>query len=169
MEEKWIRHRFYYHCGRYRALVHADVQAGVNIPVLHIIKEAVRWTKNKIPDLTAVGLLATTGTVRTKMYEREYGEAGVRVIVPDEKDQSRVMELIYAFKYGEDVKQVQSKIIPIAENLIRNGAKALVMGCTEVPVILEGYHSSVPIVDPNQIIAEVAIRLAKSEDSIGNS
>lgn len=142
---------------------HAEVQAGVNVPVPHIIKETVRWTKDTIPDITAVGLLATTGTVRTNMYEREYGEAGIQVVVPDEEDQSRVMELIYGFKYGEDVKQVQSKMIPVAENLIRNGAKALVMGCTEVPVILEGYQPPVPLIDPNQIIAEVVIRLAKSE------
>ena len=144
---------------------HADVQAGVNIQVLHIIKETVRWTRDNIPGITAVGLLATTGTVRTQMYEREYEESGIRVIVPDEEEQSRVMELIFAFKYGEDVKQVRDRMIPIAESLIGRGAQALVMGCTEVPVILAGYQPPVPLIDPNQIIAEAAVRLAKSGDA----
>jgi len=145
---------------------HESVQAGVSIPVLHIIKETVQWTKNNIPDISTVGLLATTGTVRTKMYERHYAEAGIRVLVPNEKDQSRVMELIFAFKYGESAEQVRNKMVPIAESLIENGAQALVMGCTEVPIILKGYQPPVPLIDPNQIIAEVVIRLAKSKEGI---
>ena len=75
--------------------------------------------------------------------------------------------MIFAFKYGEDVKKVRDRMIPIAESLIGRGAQALVMGCTEVPVILAGYQPPVPLIDPNQIIADVAIRLAKSGDGVG--
>jgi len=139
-----------------------DVQAGVNIPVLHMIKEAVNWTIDNLPGLSRVGLLATTGTARTKMYHDHFGEVGIEVLIPDADDQNRLLEQLFAYKYGEDVAQVRGRVVPIAEKLVQSGAGALVMGCTEVPLILEGYHSPVPLIDPNQIMAEAVVRYAKS-------
>jgi aspartate racemase len=143
---------------------HGDVQAGVNVPVLHMIKETVKWTIKSLPHKKAIGLLATTGTVRTKMYENEYLTSGIRTVVPSEKEQSLVMESIIGFKYGEAFEGVRQKMVGIAKSLVKNGAEAIVMGCTEVPIILEGYESSVPLIDPNQVMAEVIVKVAKSED-----
>jgi aspartate racemase len=141
---------------------HGDVQAGVTVPVLHMIKETVKWTIKSFPQIKVIGLLATTGTVRTKMYENEFLKSGIRTIVPSEEEQSLVMDSIIGFKYGEAFEGVKQKMVGIAQSLVQNGAGALVMGCTEVPIILEGYKSSVPLIDPNQVMAEVIVKVAKS-------
>lgn len=138
-----------------------EVQAGVKVPVLHIIKETIQWTIKAIPTIKKVGLLATTGTIKTKMYDKAYKAVGIQTVTPDDNSQAELMKLIFAFKYGEDVIKIQKQTALIVDNLVSNGAQAIVMGCTEIPLILTGYSTPVLLIDPNQIIAEVAIKRAK--------
>lgn len=143
---------------------HADVQKAVKVPVLNIIEETVTWTQRCLPEVKTIGLLATTGTVKTAMYHRAFKKRGIEVVAPKELEQEKVMASIMGFKYGEPVSGMQLKMVEVAESLLTAGAKGLVMGCTEVPIILEGYHSPVTLIDPNQIIAEVVVKLAKSDE-----
>lgn len=138
-----------------------EVQAGVNVPVLHIIKETIQWTVNIMPTITKIGILATTGTVKTKMYDKAYEAEGIQVVTPNDRDQDRIMQLIFDFKYGKDVMKIRQQIALIVDSLVTDGVQAVVMGCTEIPLILAGYQSPVLLIDPNQIIAEVAIKRAK--------
>ena len=142
---------------------HADVQKAVKVPVLNMIEETVNWTQRCLPEVKTIGLLATTGTVKTGMYHRAYKKIGIEVVVPKDLEQEKVMASIMGFKYGEPVSVTQLKMVQVAESLLAAGAKGLVMGCTEVPIILEGYPSQIPLIDPNQIVAEVVVRLAKSD------
>lgn len=138
-----------------------DVRAGVKIPVLHMIAETVQWTVNAVPAMTKIGVLAMTGTVRTHMYNKAYGTAGIQVVYPGDSDQEKLMQAIFDFKYGGTVTEIQKRIARIVEGLAGEGAQAVVMGCTEIPLILAGYQSPVLLIDPNQIIAEVAVKRAK--------
>jgi aspartate racemase len=141
---------------------HGDVQKAVKVPVLNMIEETVNWTRRCLPEVETIGLLATTGTIKTGMYHEAFKKAGVKVIAPTDQDQEKVMASIMGFKYGEPVSVTQGKMVQVAELLLATGAEGLVMGCTEIPIILEGYVSPVPLIDPNQIVAEVAVKLAKS-------
>jgi aspartate racemase len=142
---------------------HADVQKAVKVPVLNMIEETVNWTQRCLPEVKKIGLLATTGTVKTGMYHRAFKKFRTEVVVPIDLEQEKVMASIMGFKYGEPVSVTQLKMVQVAESLLAAGAKGLVMGCTEVPIILEGYPSPVPLIDPNQIVAEVVVKLAKSD------
>jgi aspartate racemase len=144
---------------------HGDVQKGVKVPVLHMIEETVNWTQRCLPEVKAIGLLATTGTVKTGMYHKAFNKSGVKVIVPTDRDQEKVMTSIMGFKYGEPVLVTQKIMVQVVESLLAAGVNGLVMGCTEVPIILEGYVSSIPLIDPNQIVAEVVVKLAKSGEA----
>ena len=50
--------------------------------------------------------------------------------------------------------------------MIMNGAEALVMGCTEIPIILENMKFSVPVIDPNEVIAVAAVQCAKNQRTL---
>jgi len=141
---------------------HGDVQKAVKVPVLNMIEETVNWTRRCLPQVKTIGLLATTGTVKTGMYHKAFKKSGVKVIAPVDQDQGKVMTSIMGFKYGEPALVTQRKMVQVAELLLAAGAEGLVMGCTEIPIILEGYVSPVPLIDPNQIVAEVVVKLAKS-------
>jgi aspartate racemase len=142
---------------------HADVQKGVKIPVLNMIEETVNWVRESLPGIEAIGLLATTGTTKTGMYHDAFKKIGINVLVPTDEDQKKaVMASIMGFKYGETLHVMREKMVRVVKMLVANGAGGIVMGCTEIPIILEGYTSPVPLIDPNQIIAEVVVRIAKS-------
>jgi aspartate racemase len=144
---------------------HADVQKGVGIPVLNMIEETVAWIEKSLPAIDAIGLLATTGTVKTGMYHDAFKKTGIKVLAPSHEDQEQgVMASIMGFKYGEPLPGMREKMVQVVNRLAANGAGGIVMGCTEIPIILDGYASPVPLIDPNQILAEVVVRLAKNVD-----
>ena len=118
-----------------------------------------------------VGLLATLGTCRFGLYESNFpGE----LMLPSEEDQERVHDCIYHKDYGLKVHYPQvdefiySELQDIGNKLINEGAEALVLGCTELPLLAEiGDYFDVPVYDPNQILAETlmeeAVALSESK------
>lgn len=140
---------------------HDDVQAAVRVPVLNMIEETARATRERWPDIRKVGILATTGTVKTRLYHKEYAKLGIDVIEPSTEDQESVMKSIFSFKYGGDIAEDRRRLLDVAEHLVEAGAQAILMGCTEIPVILKGVSFKVPLVDANEIVAEVVVRQAK--------
>lgn len=140
---------------------HADVQAAVRVPVLNMIEETAKGTHEQWPNVTKVGILATTGTVKTRLYHKEYAKLGIDVIEPNAEDQESVMKSIFSFKYGGDIAEDRRRLLDVAERLVEAGAQAILMGCTEIPVILKGVSFKVPLVDANEIVAELVVRQAK--------
>ncbi len=141
---------------------YADIQAAVQVPIIHMIEETARETAERWPAVKTIGLLATTGTVKTRMYHEAFEPFGVAVIAPAVDEQDQVMAAIHAFKEGDNVAQSRvTLLLTAAEGLVERGAQAVLMGCTEVPVILSGVEMAVPLIDANQLIAEVIVRRAK--------
>ena len=75
-----------------------DLVKETSVPVLHMIREVVCAVKARLPQCQRVGLLATTGTVTTNLYQREFGQEKIEVVVPDVQTQARVMEAIMGIK-----------------------------------------------------------------------
>lgn len=138
---------------------HADMQQAVRIPVLNMISEAADAVASGHPKARTVGLLATSGTVRTKLYEDELARRGLRVLLPtDTTQQCCVMDAVYSIKSGGS-KQAQADLLARAgEELIRRGADVLVLGCTEIPLAFDVKRSRVPVVNATQVLARAAIR-----------
>ena len=139
----------------------SSIQESVNIPVLNMIEETAKETRKKIPPIKKVGLLASVGVYETKIYHQQFEKFNIAVISPEEKGKEEVMKVIYAVKAGDLSEEVKKKIIQIAQKLIDKGAEAIIAGCTEIPLILKKGDVSVPIIDPTQILAKIAIRKAR--------
>jgi len=137
------------------------IQESVKIPILNMIEEAAKETQQRIPQIQKVGLLASIGTYKTEIYHQQFKKFNIEVISPEEKDKEEVMKAIYAVKAGNLSEGIKKNILKIAQKLVDKGAEAIIAGCTEIPLILKEGDVSVPIIDPTQVLAKIAIRKAR--------
>ena len=144
-----------------------DVAAQVDVPFLHIIDETVKELGRRLPGIRDIGVLATSGAMKAGIYQKSCGKFGMKVLDLPEALQDQMQEAImnheYGFKYAGRTDRCVNDTVGVASYLIDHGAEALVMGCTEIPLIIGDISFSVPLVDPNDIIAKAAVRYAKGE------
>ena len=138
-----------------------QIQESIRIPILNMIEETAKETQKKNSSIKKVGLLASIGTYKTKIYRQYFKKFNIVVISPEEKDKEEVMNAIYAVKAGDLSNEVKGNIIKIAQKLIDKEAEAIITGCTEIPLILKEGDVSVPIIDPTRILAKAAVQKAR--------
>jgi aspartate racemase len=139
----------------------SSIQESVNIPVLNMIEETAKETKKRIPQIKKVGLLASIGVYKSEIYHQHFKKFNIEVISPEEKDKEEIMKVIYTIKAGDLSKRVKKNILKITQRLIDKGAEAIIAGCTEIPLILKEGDVSVPLIDPTQILARIAVQKAR--------
>lgn len=138
-----------------------EIQAAVRIPVLHMMEEVGREVALSFPGLRRAGLLGTCATVRTRLYDRVLNPLGVEVLVPESNAQAEVDRAILLIKAGE-LAPAHDPLLAAARELEREGAEALVLGCTEIPLVLRAEEVGVPLIDATWILAKAAVREALS-------
>lgn len=133
------------------------------LPLVSLIDETLAAVRALRPVPKAVGLIATTGTVRAGIVSRPLEAAGIEVIVPSARDQARLMAAIYGpkgLKAGHTAGPPRRVLLEIARGLAAEGARAVVAGCTEVPLVLGPADLQVPLIDPMTAAARSALRRA---------
>ena len=144
-----------------------EVQKHVNAPIVDMTKLLVKRILEEYPPITKVGVLATTGSVRTKIYQDYFKKVGVETIIPSEEDQEN---LVMRAIYGRDGIKAGKKLLPkrklmlAAKRLIDQGAEAIVLGCTEVPLVLKQKDFDVKLFDPMVISAKEIIKYVEQEE-----
>ena len=137
----------------------------VKLQILHLIDETINYIKSRYPQVRRVGLLATQGTYKTRLYDQALETAGLQAVIPDEH--VRVND-VHAALYGpssgiktcdgpvtvEAMERVHSAI----EHVNQLGAEVVILGCTELPLaVKEDLVGRIPILDPAKIMAEKLI------------
>jgi aspartate racemase len=133
------------------------------LPVLNLIDETVAAVKKMRPVPKTIGLIATSGTVRSGIVTKAFQGAGISVIAPSARGQARVMTAIYGpkgVKAGFTEGPARTIVLGIAAGLVRRGAQAILAGCTEIPLVLRASDLPVPLIEPMAIGARAAIRRA---------
>jgi len=133
------------------------------VPLVSLIDETLAIIGKMRPAPKTIGLIATTGTVRSGLIARAFKASGVTVISPSARDQKRVMTAIYGkkgIKAGFTEGPPRKILLEIAAGLISRGAQAVLAGCTEVPLVLRAADLPVPLIEPMIIGARAAIRRA---------
>jgi len=132
------------------------------VSALETMAEALRDSNGNIDTL---GILATIGTKNARLYETAL--QGYAILWPrEDEQQTLVMEAIYGkagIKAGNRTEHPRSLLIEAARSLISKGAKAIVAGCTEVPLALSQKDIEVPLLDPMQMLAEALVRRARRD------
>ena len=139
----------------------SSIQKSVRIPVLNMIEEAAKETQQRIFPIQKVGLLASIGIYKTKIYHQQFEKFNIEVIYPEEKDKGEVMKAIYAVKAGNLSEGIKKSILKIAQKLIDKGAEVIITGCTEIPLILKEGDVAVTLIDPTQVLAKAAVQKAR--------
>ena len=140
-----------------------EIRQNLTLPLLDALEETARHVSQHHPSIERVGILATSGTVSTRLFEK-YLKA--QILYPE--DQPRVMEAIYGtggIKSGGK-EEPRRPLLQSAAELKERGAQLFIAGCTEIPLVLENPLLSLPLLDPMDLLAQALIReIGKREDS----
>jgi aspartate racemase len=133
------------------------LQARIQTPILSMIKETCVEICLRVPEVKSVGLLAATGTIRSRVYHQEFARAGLEVLVPDARGQERVHSAIWQVKAGKRGKSVQHTFESIGAKLSNRGAGAVILGCTEIPLAFAPDNVDYITVNSTQVLAQAAV------------
>lgn len=136
------------------------VQAAVEVPLLHIADPTAE--RIKAAGFNKVGLLGTAFTMEHDFYKGRLSENhGLRVVVPDDQDRATVHRIIYdELVAGKVISASRDAYRGIIARLVEDGAEAIILGCTEIMLLVRPEDSPVPIFDTTAIHAEAAIEAA---------
>lgn len=137
-----------------------EVQDGVAIPLLHIADATGQAIK--VQGLTKIALLGTKYTMEQDFYKgRLQSEFGLEVIVPDEADRQTIHSVIYDELCRGIVKdESKQKYQQVIERLKTQGAEGVILGCTEITLLIQQSDTDLPVFDTTRIHAEAAVDLA---------
>ena len=135
--------------------VFGQVQAAVKIPVLHIAETTAEIMKKD--KIIKTGLLGTKFTMEQDFYKSVLAENGIEAVVPDEDGRKTVNDVIYNELCMGQIKESSKKqFLEIIEKLRDQGAQAVILGCTEIGLLVEQKDVDIPVYDTALIHAEVA-------------
>ena len=129
------------------------VTAG-RVPILSLLEESLRFARKEFPGLKRAGLLASTGTVRSGLFQAAFASAGIEIITPTDADQAKVMDAIFGsrgIKAGFTTGSPRRLVLGAARRLIKRGVQTIIAGCTEIPLVLGDEDISVPFIEPLRI------------------
>ncbi|MEV4807151.1 aspartate/glutamate racemase family protein [Nonomuraea sp. NPDC049421] len=138
------------------------VEGAVGVPFLHLVDATAR--RVAAAGLTRVGLLGTRFTMEMDFYRARMRDHGIDVLVPDEPARTLVHDVIYQeLTLGRVEPASREAYREIIANLAGRGAQGVILGCTEITLLVGQDDSPVPVFDSTRIHVETALDLALSE------
>lgn len=137
-----------------------EIEQAVSIPLLHI---ADATAKQLISDnIQRVGLLGTRFTMQQAFYKNRLSDKhGIEVLTPDENEQQHVHNIIYSeLCLGKINNSSREKYLEIIGSLHERGAEAVILGCTEIALLVQQKHTPVALYDTTEIHAAQAVQYA---------
>jgi aspartate racemase len=130
------------------------MQKIVNIPILNLPLETLQFAQEK--GYSKVGLLSTQLTVKKRLFESK--DDSVDIITPNLEEQAKITTVIMNVLSG--VKPDQDKLIlkKVIQRMEGQGAQAVILGCTELPLLLKEPDSSLDLLNTTKILAQAAVR-----------
>ena len=134
---------------------HRELTRYIEAPIVHAIHEtAVHLKKHGI---TKAGIMATDGTIRSKLFQQELEKHGITPVIPGEQGQKCVMSVIY-----DDIKANKpagmDKFDYAAEDLRNQGAQAIILGCTELSLVKRDQSIGAGYLDAMEVLAQTCVR-----------
>ena len=143
-------------------------RAGSRVKLLHLIEEVGLFLRRRHPAVKRVGLLASTGTCRSGVYEAALARRGMEVILPPRQTQERLVQpAVYDRRYGIKARsnpvtaRARRAVRKAMDELLAAGAQAVILGCTELPLAYERRtYRDRPVIDSTLVLARALIREA---------
>ncbi|MBY8058896.1 aspartate/glutamate racemase family protein [Vibrio fluvialis] len=137
-----------------------EIEAQISIPILHIADATAKQLQQD--GIERVGLLGTRFTMEQEFYKgRLQQQFGIDVLIPDAEQRQQVHRVIYEeLCLGTIRPESRAQYVEIVEDLHRRGAQAVILGCTEIALLIQQHDTDVPLYDTTKIHAEQAVQLA---------
>ncbi|MEI6123164.1 MAG: amino acid racemase [Bacteroidota bacterium] len=135
------------------------VANSVSIPLIHIATATIKRINEHL--LHKMGLLGTKVTMEMDFYKKRYFDSGLEIMIPMENDRTRVNAIIFneLFK-GKINTDSKAFLIEIIEKFRNAGADGVILGCTELPLIIHQQDTTLHVFDTTAIHAEAAVDFA---------
>ena len=134
-----------------------QVEKSVSIPLLHIADVTAQEIKNQ--NIHKVGLLGTVFTMEEDFYKKRVEDQGIEVVIPDDEDREEVSRIIYKeLCRGIYLEESRKKYEQVIEKMVEKGAQGVILGCTEIPLLLN--KTIVPCFNTTLIHATSAVEAA---------
>ena len=139
-----------------------EIEAAITIPILHIADATAH--RLLADGVKKVGLLGTRFTMEQNFYKGRLTEKfGIEVVVPNEEDRTVVHDVIYNELCLGDIRgSSKGQYLDIVRRLHEQGAEAVIMGCTEITLLINQEDTAVSLYDTTEIHAEEAVKLSLS-------
>jgi aspartate racemase len=139
----------------------AQVQASVSIPLIHIAEVTAK--EINLQGLTTIALLGTKYTMQFDFYKNKLAEKNITTIIPNEVDIEYINDAIYnEMSKGIFLPERKERFLQIIHSLQQQGAQGIVLGCTEIPILIKQADIAIPVFDTTLIHAQAAIAFSIS-------
>jgi len=136
-----------------------EIMHGLSIPMIHIADATAKRINQA--GLRRPGLMATRFTMEETFYTQRLSDCGIDALTPAHKDRLSTHEIIYSqLCKGIVTDESRQEYIDIADRLVGSGADCLILGCTEVGMLLNERNVNVPVFDTTRIHCEAALEFA---------
>ena len=133
-----------------------DVQAATNLPIIHIADVTAAAIKHQ--GLTKVALLGTQFTMTQDFYKQRLIDAGLQVLIPENDARAEVHRIIYEeLCQGQLLASSRQYYQQVIQDLANKGAEGVILGCTEIGLLIQQADSPIPVFDTTVIHAAAAV------------
>ncbi|TVQ67326.1 MAG: aspartate/glutamate racemase family protein [Oceanospirillales bacterium] len=139
-----------------------QIEQAINIPLLHIADATAQALKQDA--ITSVGLLGTRFTMEQAFYRERLEQQGIEVLIPNDSQREVIHSVIYQeLCLGVINPDSKKAYLEIVESLAARGAQGVILGCTEIGLLIQRSDTSVKLYDTTEIHANQAVNIILKE------
>lgn len=146
-------------CNTVHSLI-KEMRGSVSIPIVSIIELALQEVQKK--NYTAVGLLSSETTRNLSIYKKLFRLYNFELIQVNNHQQKILNNIIESVMAGKHGKREAKELLRIAQSLVSQGAEAVILGCTELPLAINQTNANIPMIDTLNLLAEASVDIAKT-------
>ncbi|TDP01344.1 aspartate/glutamate racemase family protein [Flavobacterium sp. 245] len=149
-------------CANTMHLIADKLQEAIDIPLIHIATATAVEIEKK--EIKKVGLLGTKFTMELDFFKDKLAVKGIEAIIPIEESDKDFIHYTIFEELGRGIvtEETKKRYLEIANELIKNGAEGIILGCTEIPLVIKPEDVSVPVFDTALIHSKAAVNFQLS-------
>lgn len=139
------------------------IQNATKLPIIHIADPTAETIKHL--GIRKVGLLGTKYTMEEDFYKKRLADKGLEVLIPEPEERDEANRIIFEeLCRGKVLQDSRSKYVKMIDKLVADGAKGIILGCTEESLLIKPEHCEVPVFDTAEIHVDQAVEMALEEE-----
>tara|TARA_Y100000310_G_scaffold340956_2_gene438509 strand:- start:3612 stop:4301 length:690 start_codon:yes stop_codon:yes gene_type:complete len=135
-------------------IFYEDICKGVNIPVLSIVDETVKFLQKK--NMKTVGIVSTSATIQNQLYEQAFEKNNISYVAPDKLQQAKMGKIIHNLVTGQQNNRDRETLIEIINSFEKLNVDCVILACTDLQLLIPK-HPNLKIYDTMNILADATV------------